>query len=210
LTLALKSKNFAKYVVKKTIVEDQDPPGAWMHATARRRHNAKMLREGVVHHSQLKDTGRPKNQPTLQPTSQRSLWSGEQLRQKLLSYDRTPFLDLLAIWMECLPTPQTIMAFADKYPDRWVKAMTDLGRLGGFADKKEIDFNFAAQVAGMSDSQLEDHLQEAAYRLGIPLPALITMMADQQTSPSQVPRSREALDLQAEPLPVTPSTEEKA
>jgi hypothetical protein len=88
----------------------------------------------------------------------------------LRSYDRTPFLDLLAEFMECMPTPQTIMAFADKYPDRWAKALVDLGRLGGFADKKEIDIDLRARISSMSDSQIEDAMRDAAYKLGINMP----------------------------------------
>lgn len=110
-------------------------------------------------------------------TSFKPLWSGDQLRLKLQQYDRTPFIDLLAMWMECTPNPQTIMAFADKHPDRFINAMNSLGRLGGFAEKKEVDINLSAQVSRMSDSQVEDRFRDAAYKLGIPVPKLIDTKA---------------------------------
>lgn len=180
LTLALRSKSFAKHVLRKAIQQDPSLAGASMHHEARKRHNAKAIRENTIKADEL-GSGRMHQPPAGRPPPARSslkpLWNGDQLRLKLQSYDRTPFLDLLAIWMECAPSPQTIMAFADKYPDRWTKALTDLGRLGGFAEKKDIDINFAAKVQRMSDSQLEDALRETAYRLGIPLPALLNMVS---------------------------------
>lgn len=182
LTLALTNRHFAKHVVKTVgAAQDPDQAGAGMHPTARQRHNARMIRENRV---KPEEVARPhRNNNTAGRTSTKPLWNADQLRLKLQSYDRTPFLDLLAIWMECAPTPQTIMAFADRYPDRWTKAMVDLGRLGGFADRKEIDLSLEANIRGMSDSQLEDRLSEAAYRLGIPLPKLLTMVGSQTPPP---------------------------
>src|SRR5262245_44528809 len=179
LTLALTNKRFARHVLSRTIkdaVQGQDGQTAGMHATTRRRLNAKAIRENKVKASELKNTGRQSRPQHYNRTTAQPLWDADQLRQKLQSYNRVPFLDLLAIWMECMPSPQTVMAFADKYPDRWTKALVDLGRLGGFADRKEIDLNFAAQVQNMSDSQLEDALRDHAYKLGIPLPALLTQL----------------------------------
>ena len=181
LTLALSSRSFAEHVLRKAIQgEARSPAGGSMHPEARRRHNAKAIRENRVKADEITDKARSDTNPSRQhrpPTSYKPLWNADQLRLKLQQYDRTPFLDLLAIWMECAPTPQRVMEFADRYPDRWTKALVDLGRLGGFAEKKDIDFNFSAKVQRMSDSQLEDALRETAYRLGIPLPALLQMVA---------------------------------
>lgn len=215
LTLALTSRSFAKHVVQSSTTEGEGPDaaGARMHPEARKRHNAKMIRLNKIKASELgKNQGKRKDNPGLHAgrTSVKPLWDADQLRQRLQSYDRTPFLDILAIWMECAPTPQTIMAFADKYPDRWTKAMLDLGRLGGFAEKKEIDFNFAAQVARMSDSQLEDQLREHAYRLGIPLPALLRSIHGYQQEPETLvgkvlQAAKDKADaVDAEVVPATP------
>lgn len=199
LTLALKSKSFAKHVLRTALTGDvgQGQAGASMHPELRKRHNAKLIRANTIKASELgrnrSEVPKPPSRTVQTRSSSKPLWDGDQLRQRLQAYDRTPFLDLLAVWMECAPTPQTIMAFADKYPDRWTKAMVDLGRLGGFAEKKEIDFNFAAQVARMSDSQLEDQLREQAYRLGIPLPTLLQYISEGQNP--QNPRRPDVVDV---------------
>lgn len=215
LTLALTNKRFAKHVVKRAIEEmDPDLAGERMHSEARRRHNAKMIRLNQIKPSEINPAGagRPKREPFAPPgarptkivngrTSIKPLWNGDQLRQKLKSYDRSPFLDVLALFMECIPTPQTIMAFADKYPDRWTKALLELGRLGGFADKQQLDVNFEMQVRSLSDSQLEDRLRDEAYRLGIPLPALLTMISAQNSrdiTPAAVSDRRSAEDITPE------------
>jgi hypothetical protein len=145
----------------------------------RSRTNAKLIRENVIAPDEVVKSRKRSTNPWRAPRrgSYKPLWNAKQLRERLSQYDRTPFLDVLAIWMECTPTPQTIMAFADKYPDRFIKAMTDLGRLSGFAEKRELDVNLSAQVHQMSDSQLEDKLRDAAYRLGIPLPTFMKLTA---------------------------------
>jgi hypothetical protein len=193
LTLALTNKSFAKHVLRAVLTEgsDQDQAGGKtqdVHPTIRRRLNAQAVRENRVKASELKSTGRPlpaRNNNDKGRSSVKPLWDGSQLREKLQAYNRTPFLDLLAVWMECAPTPQTIMDFADRYPDRWTKALLDLGRLGGFADRKEIDLNLQARIQNMSDSQLEDALREQAYRLGIPLPALLTSIGSRPSQDRQ-------------------------
>jgi len=145
--------------------------------TSQTRWRARQLRSKALAREELPDRKRkvtPQNQPSFKP-----LWDGEQLRQKLQSYDRTPFLDLLAVWMECTPNVQDIMLFAQKHPDRFIHSMTLLGKMGGFSEKKEIDVNLSAQVTALSDSQLEDRLRDTAYRLGIPLPkALLLKVID--------------------------------
>jgi hypothetical protein len=88
----------------------------------------------------------------------------------LARYDRTPFIDLLALFMECTPEMEVIEQFAERYPDRFVKALSDLGRLAGFAEKTQLDVTLTAQVSALSDSQLEDRLRQTAERLGIEMP----------------------------------------
>lgn len=100
------------------------------------------------------------------------LWNADQLRAKLRKYDRTPFIDLLALWMECTPDVEVIEHFAEKYPDRFIRSMVELGKLSGFAEKSQIDVNLTAQVGALSDSQLEERLRQAAQRLGIDVPEM--------------------------------------
>ena len=153
------------------------------------RQRAKEIRQNKKKLSELDEKGRYVSKNPTAPSNSRyrpshkPLWDGDQLRTKLQSYDRTPFLDLLASFMECAPTPQTVFAWAERYPDRWAKALTDLGRLGGFADKKELEVNMMAQITRMSDSQIEDKLREHAYKLGIPLPKLLELKATVSADP---------------------------
>lgn len=88
------------------------------------------------------------------------LFNREQVAATLRSYDRGPFLDLLAVWMECAPDPEAIMDFADAHPDRWANALASIGKLAGFTEKKEIDIDINLNIKSLSDSQLEDRLAE--------------------------------------------------
>ena len=116
-------------------------------------------------------------------------WTADQLRAKLRNYDRTPFLDLLALWMDCTPDQATLELFAEKYPDRFIKAMVELGRLAGYADKMQVDVNLTTKVQSLSDSQLEDRLRRNAERLGISVPPILSLEAEtvpsEPDSPSQ-------------------------
>lgn len=89
-------------------------------------------------------------------------FSTEELHQRLQLYDRTPFLDLLTEFIECAPDTATIVKWAKKYPDRYIQAMATLGRTAGFSDRREsLSLNFNMDVQNMSDSELEDKVQEA-------------------------------------------------
>lgn len=94
-----------------------------------------------------------------------------ELRGRLRQYDRTPFLDLLAVWLECAPSAEDIQRMAHKSPDKWVTAMTQIARSGGFTDKTETDINMNVSVSKMSDSQLEDRMRKMAEQLGLPAPS---------------------------------------
>jgi hypothetical protein len=100
------------------------------------------------------------------------LWTADQLRARLRKYDRTPFIDVLALWMECTPNAEVIEKFAEVFPDKFVKALEALGRLSGYAEKREIDVNLTAQVSALSDSQLEDRVRRAAQKIGLDMPEI--------------------------------------
>jgi hypothetical protein len=121
--------------------------------------------------------------------------------ERLRSYDRTPFLDLLALWMECVPTTEEIADFARKKPDLWVKAMTDLARIGGYTEKQEV--LHTVNVNQMSDSQLEDHARQLAQQFGLEFdPRLLTAPQAAQPIPSKNPMAK-AFD--GEIIDVTPA-----
>lgn len=67
--------------------------------------------------------------------------------------------------MECAPTAEEIQNFASQHPDRYITAMANLGKLGGFTEKQEIDHNININIRSMSDSQLEDKFNELKQRL---------------------------------------------
>lgn len=96
----------------------------------------------------------------------RPMWNGDVLRNRLKHYDREPFLELLAAWMEAMPEPEVVAKWARAYPDRWIGAMSAISKMAGFADRKESTLNLNVSVADMSDSQLEDKLRELQQELG--------------------------------------------
>jgi hypothetical protein len=97
--------------------------------------------------------------------------SGDELRMRLRQYDRTPFLDLLAIWLESAPSEDQIKSFARKNPDKWVNSLSQIARTAGFTDKTELTHNINLVVGQMSDSQLEDRLRALTHELQLPAPA---------------------------------------
>lgn len=106
---------------------------------------------------------KPKNQQARRPS-----WTAEDLNAQLRRFDRSPFLELLAYWLELSPDPEAIEIFARKKPDLWVKAIVDLAKISGFSEKQETIHTI--RVDRLSDSQLEDRAIELAKRLGLPIP----------------------------------------
>lgn len=139
----------------------------------------------------LRKTRRRPQMKGRKPVSHKPLWTADQIRKKLRTYDRAPFLDLLGAWLECAPSPEAILEFAERWPDRYASSLLSIGRIAGFAERREIsaDITGRIQLDTMSDSQLEDTLRTLAYEMGIPLPPV--------------------LELQALPTPISP-TEDKA
>lgn len=95
-------------------------------------------------------------------------WTADDLRSALRRYDRSPFLDLLAAWMECAPQAEDVLALATKKPDVWVRGLSDLAKMGGFTEKQEVIHSH--RLDQMSDSQLEDQMRKLATSMGVELP----------------------------------------
>jgi hypothetical protein len=91
---------------------------------------------------------------------------------KLRNYDRTPFLDLLAAYLDAFPSAEALEAFAEKYPDRYVTALGHIARVAGYTDKTESSINVNINVRAMSDSQLEDRLKQLAKQVEVPATVL--------------------------------------
>jgi hypothetical protein len=106
--------------------------------------------------------------PGAKPGSTRKpQWNADELRMQLRNYNRTPFLDLIQHFLEAAPTIQDIEKLASRSPDKYIAALTQLARIGGFTEKTESTTNINLNVATMSDSQLEDELRKAQAELGI-------------------------------------------
>ena len=123
----------------------------------------------------------------------RPTFNSADLSEALRNYNRGPFLDLLAAWIECAPSPEDILSFAQKKPDMWVKALTDLAKISGYTEKQEV--LHTVNVNQMSDAALEEHAKAMAAKLGLD-PSAIKMISapsssDPQPIPSKNPLSRE-------------------
>jgi predicted ArsR family transcriptional regulator len=98
---------------------------------------------------------------------QKPLWRADDLRTRLRQYDRTPFLTILQQFIESGPSDEAIERMAEKYPEKWVAALAQIARIGGFTEKTESTVNVNLQIGQMSDSQLEDSLRQEMLALGI-------------------------------------------
>lgn len=97
-------------------------------------------------------------------------FTGDEIRKRLQAYDRTPFLDLLAIMLECSPSADAITRMAEKTPDKYIAALSQLARTSGFTDKTEQTHTINLNIGTMSDSQLEDRARAIASQLQLPAP----------------------------------------
>lgn len=101
------------------------------------------------------------------PRTTKPLWDADALRARLRQYDRTPFLTLLQQFVEQGPSDEAIQRMAEKWPEKWVQALVQLGRLAGFTEKTEATINVNVAISQMSDSQLADELRREMAELGI-------------------------------------------
>lgn len=88
-------------------------------------------------------------------------------------------MDLLGAWLECTPSPEALVEFAEKWPDRYASSLLALSRIAGFAERRELtaDITGRLQIDTLSDSQLEDTLRALAYEMGIPMPKVLELQA---------------------------------
>jgi len=93
------------------------------------------------------------------------MFNSQELRTRLRAYDRTPFLDVLALFLECTPDEASIRAFAERSPEKFVTSLATLGGVAGFTQKTEIHNSVNVNVSRMSDSQIEDKLDELMAEL---------------------------------------------
>lgn len=102
------------------------------------------------------------------PRRQQPKFNGEELRAQLQAYDRRPFQDLLAEWINASPDPERVAEFADKHPDKFISSMSSLARIAGFTEKTETLVDITVNYRALSDSQLEDRLAQLQAQLSDP------------------------------------------
>jgi len=102
----------------------------------------------------------------------------EGVNDHLKNYDRSPFLNLLGMYLELFPSPEALEAFAERYPDKYLMGLHVLARTAGFTDKTEATVQVNVNVRTMSDSQLEDRLARMASELGIEHKPVIDVQAE--------------------------------
>ena len=89
----------------------------------------------------------------------------EAIHRHLEVLDRDPFRLELGRLLECAPTTKALKAFANKYPEKWAKALSTLGTLSGYETKTETQTNIYTQINVLSDSQLEEELKKTLRQL---------------------------------------------
>lgn len=83
----------------------------------------------------------------------------------MTSNDRRPFAEAVTKALLNGPKAQHWRELASKAPDKWARALTELGKLSGFTEKQEVRHNVAVAVVHMSDSQIMQRLAELHQQL---------------------------------------------
>lgn len=61
----------------------------------------------------------------------------KQIAKQLNGYDREPFQDVLATALACGPSKRSWKRLATQHPEKWARALNDVGRLAGYAQQVE-------------------------------------------------------------------------
>jgi|SRR5262245_16245740 len=104
-------------------------------------------------------------------------FTGTELRQRLTSFDRAPFTDLLAEWVELCPTREAVTALAETDPAKFIHALQSISKMAGFSERTETSVEVTHNYRTLSDSQIEDKLKQLADRLGLPATKFLTIDA---------------------------------
>jgi hypothetical protein len=94
------------------------------------------------------------------PFHPRGVVTREELRARLQTYSREPFLEVLSTVMQCSPTETELKKWAAKAPDRWAHAIEIFAKLGGFTEKREVTHSFVMQMMNMGDAEIQQTLAE--------------------------------------------------
>lgn len=89
----------------------------------------------------------------------------QQIKQNIELYQRTPFQELLAAYIDCAPSTEAIKAFAEEYPDRYFKALAILTPLAGYKETVTHEHNYLIAIHNMPDSEIEVRRKELEEKL---------------------------------------------
>lgn len=86
------------------------------------------------------------------------------LHRDVALMSREPFRALLAELIEAKPTKDNVRIFAEKYPDRWAQAVTQVAKLAGYSERIDVHASGLAglvqELLGLSDADLYARAQE--------------------------------------------------
>lgn len=91
----------------------------------------------------------------------------DQIVAMLNRYERTPFTEALALWLQALPSKERMIEWGHAHPDKLVMTLQRLAGLHGYAETSEIIVRH--RVEDMSDMELLKY--HAALQQAIPLQA---------------------------------------
>ena len=86
------------------------------------------------------------------------------LERAIARVDREPFRRLLAAFLQGAPRALDVRAQAERYPDRYVQALTQLARLAGYRDT-HVSVSVTADLSALSDVELEARVRELERQL---------------------------------------------
>ncbi len=112
--------------------------------------------------------------------------SGNEIAAALKAGSREPFRKILEIFLDAAPTAEEVAVAARRSPDRYVQALTMLGKMSGFHEKMAVDHNHTHKVMALmqlSDSQLMARLQDGLEQLGIDPQDIKPLLAEKRSVP---------------------------
>lgn len=98
-------------------------------------------------------------------TMQEAIDASDQIFERLNTYSREPFLQVLSDLLGCAPDIPVLQAFARENPKEWATAVKIFAELGGFHQKLEIQNNILVEVRNLSDAELLQRRQELAEKV---------------------------------------------
>lgn len=84
---------------------------------------------------------------------------GAEIAAALHAHSKQPFQEILAAMLGAQPSSEALQRFANRYPDRWARAIGICAGLCGFEKGVGMTVN-AYNVATMSDAELMTRLSE--------------------------------------------------